>query len=101
LLLAVHRIHGRRISPYLAKVPQLLPAMENILREALMGPMPDESYAEATSAFFNMGYHATGAVLLSAIKKKRGLAGVMDVMADPRRLLTAYNSSVQVRPSPG
>ena len=79
------------ISPYLAKVPQLLPAMENVLRAALKGPLPDESYAETTSAFFDMGYHATGAVLLSAIKKKLGLAGVMDVMADPRRLLTAYN----------
>ena len=38
-----------------------------------------------------MVYHATGAVLLAAIEKKRGLPGVMNVMADPRRLLTAYN----------
>ncbi len=79
------------VGPYLAKVPALLPAMENILWGALKGPLSDESYAEASSAFFDMGYHATGAVLLSAIEKKRGLAGVMEVMADPRRLLTAYN----------
>jgi len=79
------------LRPYLAKVPALLPAMENILWGALKGPLPEESYAEASSAFFDMGYHATGAVLLSAIEKKRGLAGVMDVMADPRRLLAAYN----------
>ena len=79
------------VRPYLAKVPDLLPAMQDILRRALRGPLPDEAYAEASSAFFDMGYHATGAVLLAAVEKKRGLAGVMDVMADPRRLLTAYN----------
>ncbi len=75
----------------LDKVPELLPAMETVLRDALKGPMSDESYAEATSSFLDMGYHATGAVLLAAIEKKRGLNGVMDVMADPRRLLVAYN----------
>jgi len=79
------------VRPYLDKVPQLLPEMENVLRNALKGPMPDESYAEASSAFFDMGYHATGAVLLAAIERKRGPAGVMDVMADPRRLLATYN----------
>jgi hypothetical protein len=79
------------VRPYLAKVPELLPAMQNVLNSALKGPMPEEDYAQASSAFFDMGYHATGAVLLAAIEKKRGLPGVMDVMADPRRLLAAYN----------
>jgi hypothetical protein len=79
------------VRPYLDKVPQLLPAMQNILRNALQGPMSEENYAEASSAFFDMGYHATGAVLLAAIEKKRGLGGVMNVMADPRKLLAAYN----------
>jgi len=79
------------VRPYLAKVPKLLPEMQDILRDALKGPIPDESYAEASSAFFDMGYHAAGAVLLAAIEKKRGLGGVMEVMADPRRLLAAYN----------
>jgi hypothetical protein len=77
--------------PYLAKVPDLLPEMQDILRRALRGPLPDEAYAEASSPFFDMGYHATGAVLLAVVEKKRGLAGVMDVMADPQRLLAAYN----------
>jgi Putative zinc dependent peptidase (DUF5700) len=79
------------IAPYLAKVPELLPAMQTLLRRALKGPLTDEDYAEAESPFLNMGYHATGAVLLAAIEKKRGLAGVMQVMADPRTLLVAYN----------
>ena len=79
------------IGPYLAQVPDLLPAMGNLLRDALKGPLPDEDYERASAPFLNMGYHATGAVLLAAIEKKRGLAGVMDVMADPRLLLKAYN----------
>lgn len=77
----------RDVEGYIAKVPELLPAMENTLRRSLKGPMSEEAYAEASSPFFEMGYHATGAVLLAAIEKKRGLPGVMNVMADPRRLL--------------
>ncbi len=79
------------VRPSLAKVPDLLPAMQNILCRTLRGPLQEEAYAEAASPFFDMGYRATGAVLLAAIEKKRGLAGVMDVMADPRRLPTVYN----------
>jgi hypothetical protein len=82
------------VAAYLSKVPELLPAMQTILRRALHGlPLSDENYAEAELPFLNMGYHATGAVLLAAIEKRRGLAGVMEVMADPRRLLAAYNES--------
>jgi hypothetical protein len=79
------------LARYLTKVPELLPLMQDVLRKALNGSLSDEAYAEATSPFLNMGYHATGAVLLAAIGKKRGLAGVMDVMRDPRRLLAIYN----------
>ncbi|HEY6338998.1 MAG TPA: DUF5700 domain-containing putative Zn-dependent protease [Candidatus Sulfotelmatobacter sp.] len=77
---------------YLAKVPQLLPAMQGILQRALAGPMSDEASDQASSAFLGMGYHATGAELLNVIHEKRGLEGVMEVMADPRQLLTAYNA---------
>jgi hypothetical protein len=79
------------VAAYLARAPVLLPAMQTTLRRALSGPLTDEDYAEAETPFLNMGYHATGAVLLAAIEKKRGLAGVMQVMADPWRLLVAYN----------
>jgi len=88
------------IKPYLAKVPSLLPAMQDILRQALNGPVSGEDYAEATTPFFDMGYHATVAVLLAAIKKKQGLAGVMQVMADPRQLLTAFNDSASASTVP-
>jgi hypothetical protein len=76
---------------YLAKVPELLPAMQDVLRRALAGPLPDEDYDQATSAFLGMGYHAAGAKLLSVIYEKRGLKGVMGVMADPRLILGTYN----------
>ena len=79
--------------PYLAKVPDLLVAMQEVLRKALDGPMTHEDYDQASSAFLGMGYHVTGAKLLSVIYDKRGLKGVRDVMSDPRQLLTAYNDS--------
>lgn len=79
------------VAPYLARVPELMPAAEAFLRKALDGNMTDEAYDESTAPFLNMGYHATGAVLLAAIERDRGLSGVMDVMADPRRLLSVYN----------
>lgn len=75
----------------LAKVPELLAAMQDVLRRALAGPLPDEDYDQATSAFLGMGYHAAGAKVLSVIHEKRGLKGVMEVMADPRLILGRYN----------
>ena len=79
------------VRPYLDKVPTLLPAMQSLLQKSLQTAVSDEAYDEAVSPFLDMGYHATGATLLAAIEKKRGVPGVMDVMADPRKLLVAYN----------
>lgn len=79
------------IAPYLAEVPDLLPKMDALLRRAFDRPVPEEDFDQAKLPFLDMGYHATGAVLLAAIEKKRGLSGVMEVMADPRLLLVAYN----------
>jgi hypothetical protein len=76
---------------YLAKVPQLLAAMQDVLQHALAGPMSGEDYDQSTSPFLGMGYHAAGAKILSVIYARRGLEGVMEVMADPRQLLTTYN----------
>jgi hypothetical protein len=81
---------------YWAKVPELLPAMQDVLRKALAGPMTDEQYDQASSAFLGMGYHATGAKLLSVVYEKRGLKGVMAVMSDPRQLLTTFNDSASI-----
>jgi hypothetical protein len=76
---------------YLAKVPALLAALQDVLQHALAGPMSGEDYDQSTSPFLGMGYHAAGAKILSVIYARRGLQGVMEVMADPRQLLTTYN----------
>jgi hypothetical protein len=65
--------------------------MEALLQRALNGSISEEEYDEGKLPFLDMGYHATGAVMLAAIEKKRGLAGVMEAMTDPRLLLAAYN----------
>lgn len=80
---------------YLARVPELLPAMQKVLQRALSGPISKEEYAEAVEPFLDMGYHATGAILLAAIEKKRGLKGVLEVMDDPRQLLFVYNDCAE------
>ena len=84
---------------YATKVPALLPAMQEILRKALAGPLSDEEYDRASADFLGMGYHAAGVQLLGVIEEKRGLKGVMQAMADPRRLLTLYNDCASVRGS--
>jgi hypothetical protein len=76
---------------YLARAPELLPAMQDVLQRALAGPMSEEDYDRASSAFLGMGYHAAGARVLSVIYEKRGLKGAMEAMADPRQLVAAYN----------
>ena len=75
----------------LARLPQLLPAMQKFLQRTLHNKMNDEEYQAALSAFFGEGYHATGARLLAVIEQVRGKPGVLRVMDDPMTLLTVYN----------
>ncbi len=81
------------IQPDLDHVLELLPAMQNAFNRSLGGELSAEDYAKAVAIFFERGegYHAAGAVLLNAIEQKRGLPAVMDVLADPRKLLLVYN----------
>jgi hypothetical protein len=60
-------------------------------RFRFLGKINDQNYQTAISDFFGEGYHAAGARLLSVIEAVQGKAGVLRVMDDPRRLLTAYN----------
>jgi hypothetical protein len=75
----------------LARLPRLLPETQALLRRTLNGKINDQDYQTAISDFFGEGYHAAGARLLSVIEAVQGKAGVLRVMDDPRRLLTAYN----------
>ncbi|HEV2697385.1 MAG TPA: DUF5700 domain-containing putative Zn-dependent protease [Terriglobales bacterium] len=75
----------------LARLPQLLPAAQNLLHRTLDAAMSDQEYQTAVSQFLGEGYHATGARLLSVIEQVRGKPGALVVMDDPRQLLTVYN----------
>ena len=53
--------------------------------------MSEEAYAEASSPFLRWYTMRPERCFWRRLSKKRSLPGVMNVMADPRRLLTAYN----------
>jgi hypothetical protein len=97
--------HGRwtdlesmgHIQPDLARLPQLLARTQDILQRSLSGAMTEEDFERAVSEFFGEGYHAVGARLLSAIEAVRGKPAVLQVMADPRTLLSVYNDCAKKR----
>jgi hypothetical protein len=79
------------IQPDLARLPQLLPKAQNLLRQAMNGGMSEQEHQAAVSDFFGEGYHATGAWLLNVILKVQGKRGVLRVLRDPAKFLTVYN----------
>jgi hypothetical protein len=79
------------IRPDLARLPQLLPKAQSLLRQAMNGGMSEQEHQAAVSDFFGEGYHATGAWLLNIILKVQGKRGVLRVMHDPAKFLTVYN----------
>jgi Putative zinc dependent peptidase (DUF5700) len=91
--------HGRwteleqqhHIQPDLARLPRLLSEAQSLFRRILSGKIGDQEYETAISDFFGEGYHATGARLLYVIGEARGRSGILQVMKDPRSLLTIYN----------
>jgi len=79
------------IQPDLARLPQLLPKAQNLLRQAMNGTMSEQDHQAAVSDFFGEGYHATGAWMLNVILEVQRKRGVLRVMRDPGRFLTVYN----------
>jgi hypothetical protein len=79
------------IQPDLARLPELFPKAQNILRESLDGTMTDQQYEVAVSEFFGEGYHATGARLLFVIQEAKGKQALLRVMDNPRILPAVYN----------
>ena len=79
------------IQPDLARLPQLLPKAQSLLRQAMYAGMSEQEHQAALSDFFGEGYHATGAWLLNVILEVKGRRGVLSVMRDPARFLTVYN----------
>jgi len=81
------------IRPDLARLPQLLPKTQSLLRQAMNGGMSEQEHQAAVADFFGEGYHATGAWLLNVILKVQGKPGVLKVMRHPATFLTVYNES--------
>jgi len=79
------------IQPDLARLPQLLPKAQSLLRLTMNGRMSEQEHQAAVSDFFGEGYHATGACLLNVILEAQGKRGVFRVMRDPGKFLTVYN----------
>jgi len=75
----------------LARLPQLLPKSQRLLRQLMNGRMSEEEYQSALSDFFGEGYHATGAWLLNVIQQAQGKRGVFRAMREPGKFLTLYN----------
>jgi len=81
------------VAPYQKDLPVLVEEAQRVLARTLKQMMNEKDFAKAIKPFAGNGYAATGAALLAAIQQKRGRDGVMEVMADPRKLLSAYNDS--------
>jgi hypothetical protein len=79
------------IRPDLARLSQLLPKAQSLLRQAMNGEMSEQEHQAAISDFFGEGYHATGAWLLNVILEVQGKRGVLRVMRDPAMFLSVYN----------
>jgi hypothetical protein len=75
----------------LTRLPQLLAEMQSLLQRTMNGKMSEQDYQTAVSEFFGEGYHAMGARLLFVIEQVKGRSAVLEVMDDPRTLLTVYN----------
>jgi hypothetical protein len=74
---------------------ELLAACERVLLAVQAGEIADrEQYDQATEFLLGSGAHMAGTLMLSRIDDASGLDAVMAVIADPRKLLTAYNAAV-------
>lgn len=87
----------RHIQADLARLPQLLSETQSLFGRTLKAKIPDQDYDTAVSDFFGEGYHAVGARLLYVIGQAKGKSGILEVMKEPRSLLSVYNEcAVQV-----
>ncbi len=75
---------------------ELLAEVERVLTAIEAGEITDrEQYDAATGFLLGAGPHTVGSLMISRIDSGSGLEAVMEVLADPRRLLDAYNKAVQ------
>jgi hypothetical protein len=78
----------------LGKGDELLALSEQVLRSVLENNLNGDAYEKAVTPFLGSGWHSAGAIMFAAVDRADGLKGVMKVLRDPRKLLSAYNKAV-------
>jgi len=75
---------------HLADPERLLATIEHLLGELLAHRLDGDAYEQALTPLVASGFHSAGALLFDAIYRGSGRAAVLDVLRDPRQLLSAY-----------
>jgi hypothetical protein len=76
---------------------ELLNTCEQLVADLFAGKFKNqEEFDTANTLMLGQGYHTIGAVMLNTIDQVGGIDSVMQVVADPRRLLIDYNRAAQV-----
>jgi hypothetical protein len=81
---------------YLKHHQDLISSSESILRAILDGEIRTRAeYDEATADLLGMWSHSAGSLMLGVIDEASGLDRVMEVVAEPGRLLDEYNRAAR------
>ena len=75
---------------HLADPSRLLATYERLLVDILEHGLDGDGYETALTPLVGSGFHSAGAVILDAIYRSAGRAGVLSVLRDPRQLLVEY-----------
>jgi hypothetical protein len=78
---------------HLADPAALLTTIVQLLDDVTAGRLGGEAYERAITPLVASGFHSAGALMIDAIYRTAGRAGVFDVMRDPRHLPAAFNAA--------
>jgi len=93
----IEKMRGKSsYSGILDKSDELLSTCEGIVHSIIEGKIrTDEDYDKATAPFIGNTYHSIGSLMLSVIERVNGLEPIMEIMSDPRKLLSEYNKAAK------
>jgi hypothetical protein len=87
----------RSTRDYLEHHQDLVSTSESILRAVLDGKIRTSlEYQEAIADLLGMWFHSAGSLMLGVIDQASGLERVMEVLAEPDRLLAEYNRAARL-----
>jgi hypothetical protein len=92
--------HDPDCARLLDQTGQLLEDVESALEQALNGSSAHDRSEESRRVLFGCKPHVAGAVMIAEIERRAGLAGVLEVLRDPRGLVASYNAAVLANRSP-